>query len=68
MTYDEIWAVPFNRIEDYFRETGADVRIVSLPDRRIGSFSFPQTRIIITGENADEVYRQFRIRFLSAGG
>lgn len=37
-------------------------------DRTLGSMTMPQTRIIISGENADELYRRFCLRFMTAGG
>lgn len=66
--YDEIWAVDAERIHSFFKDHKKDVKIVSLPERKLGSYTIPQTRIIITGENADELYHQFRLRFLTAGG
>lgn len=66
--YDEVWAVDADRIEAFFREHPGDVTVIPLPDRRLGSMVMPQTRIIITGENADELYRRFYLSFMTAGG
>lgn len=66
--YDEVWAVDADRIEAFFREDPGDVTVIPLPDRRLGSMVMPQTRIIITGENADELYRRFYLSFMTAGG
>lgn len=69
MMYDEVWAVDSKRIKAFFRDhPGDDVTIIPLPDRTLGSMTMPQTRIIITGENADELYRRFYLSFMTAGG
>lgn len=65
---DEIWAVPVERIKDYFRDKDANVTIIPLGERQIGSLKFPQTRVVITGENAEEEHRSFVLNFLSGGG
>ena len=70
--YDEIWAVNAKRIRKYFQDTGQipgrNVEVYELPDRLIGQFQFPQTRVVISGENADELHRKFVINFISLGG
>ena len=66
--YDEIWAVDARRVEAFFKEYPDDVTVTSLPDRQLGSMTMPQTRIVITGDNADELYRRFYISFMTAGG
>lgn len=66
--YDEVWAVDADRIKAFFREHPGDVTVIPLPDRRLGSMVMPQTRIIITGEKADELYRRFYLSFMTAGG
>lgn len=68
MKYDEIWAIDVKRIEAFFRENPGDVTVIPLPDRTLGSMTMPQTRIIITGDNADELYRRFYLSFMTAGG
>lgn len=68
MMYDEVWAVDAKRVEAFFRKNPGDVTVISLPDRRLGSMTMPQTRIIITGEDADELYRRFYLSFMTAGG
>lgn len=68
MMHDEIWAVDANRVKAFFRDNSDDVTIIPLPEKRLRSMVLPQTRIIITGENADELYRRFYIAFVTAGG
>ncbi len=52
----------------FFKELGGDVTIISLPDKKMGALTLPQTRIIIKGNDAEELYRQFFTRFMRAGG
>ncbi|MBR3330900.1 MAG: hypothetical protein IKG25_06725 [Mogibacterium sp.] len=66
--YDEVWAVDAERVKAFFRENPGEVRVISLPDRKLGSMTMPQTRIIISGENADELYHSFYLSFMTAGG
>lgn len=66
--HDEIWAVDAMRIEAFFREHPGDVTVIPLPDKKLGSMTMPQTRIIIRGEDADELYRRFCLSFMTAGG
>ena len=66
--YDEVWAVDAERVKAFFRENPGEVRTISLPDRKLGSMTMPQTRIIISGENADELYHRFYLSFMTAGG
>jgi hypothetical protein len=68
MIYDEVWAVDADRIKDFFCENCNDVKVIPLPDRTLGSMKMPQTRIIITGDNADELYHRFYLSFMTAGG
>ena len=66
--YDEVWAVDSARIEAFFSKHPGDVTVISLPERTLGSMTVPQTRVIIKGENADELYRRFYLSFMTAGG
>ncbi|MBQ3290764.1 MAG: hypothetical protein IJH43_00130 [Mogibacterium sp.] len=66
--YDEVWAVEANRVVQFFKEHRGDVTIITLPDKTVGSMTMPQTQVIIQGENADELYWQFRMHFMTAGG
>ena len=70
--YDEIWAVDVKRIRKYFQDTGQilgrDVEVYELPERPVGRYQFPQTRVVISGENADERHRKFVLNFISIGG
>ncbi len=65
--YDEVWAVDSERIKTFFGDE-PDVTVVPLQDRTLGSMTMPQTRIIITGDNADELYHRFYLSFMTAGG
>ena len=66
--YDEVWAVDAERVKVFFRENPGEVRVISQPARKLGSMTIPQTRIIISGENADELYQRFYLSFMTAGG
>ena len=66
--YDEVWAVESQPVKDFFKELGGDVTVIPLPDKKMGALSLPQTRIIIKGNDAEELYRQFFIQFMRAGG
>ena len=68
MVYDEIWAVDAERIKAFFRKNPGEVTVIPLPDRTLGSMIMPQTRIIIRGDDADELYRRFYLSFMTAGG
>lgn len=68
MVYDEVWAVDAERIRAFFSKSPGDVTVIQLADRTLGSMTVPQTRIIISGENADELYRRFYLSFMTAGG
>ena len=68
MTYDEVWAVDAVRIRTFFNGQNDDVTVIPLPDKTVGPMTIPQTRIIITGVNAEELYRRFYLSFMTAGG
>lgn len=65
---DEIWAVSAERITAFFQNRNAEVTITPLEPRKIGSMSFPQTRVVIDGENAEEEHRAFMVNFMTLGG
>lgn len=67
MKYDEVWAIDAKRIEAFFGEN-SEVTVIPLPERTLGSMTMPQTRIIIDGDDADELYRRFYLSFMTAGG
>ncbi len=80
----EIWSIPYERIRDFFLaqddvrilEEGCfscgqcEVRLLSLPFRRVGRFSFPQTYVEFSGPDTDteKIHRRFVLQFTSAGG
>ena len=66
--YDEVWAVDAERIKAFFSEHPDEVKIIPMPEKRLGSMTMPQTRIIITGDNAEELYHHFYLSFMTAGG
>lgn len=66
--YDEIWAVDSKRVEAFFKDNSEDVTVIPLPDKKTGPLIVPQTRIIIDGQNADELYHRFYLSFMTAGG
>jgi len=66
--YDEVWSLKAGEVEAFFDGQYEDVSVIPLPDKMIGALTLPQTRIIIKGESAEEIYHQFRLHFLKAGG
>lgn len=66
--YDEIWAVDAERIRRFFQENSGDVTVIPMPEKSLGPMTIPQTRIMIRGENAEELYRKFCLHFMTAGG
>ena len=83
MIREENWAVPVERIRDFFRSqpdvvewNGAfywrTCRICTgaVEHRLLGSLRIPRTLVEMTGEAEDveEIHRRFFLRFLSAGG
>ena len=68
MRYDEIWAIESERIESFFSSIGGEAEVIPMPERRIGSMTMPQTRVIIYGKDAEETHRKFVLQFVSAGG
>lgn len=70
MRYDEIWSIPEKRIREYFASVNADgckIFVTPLSDRQLGGLGFPQTRVIIDGEHAEELHKAFSLNFLSGG-
>ena len=84
MEYNEIWAVDAARIKSFFlslKDAGlkdegmiscgeCSVRLTPLPAHPVGPVDVPRTKVEITGEDAaaEELYRRFFLRFISAGG
>ena len=82
MCFDEIWALKYEQVCAFFEEQPgmlvhsrghyteerAEITLSPLPEKRVGSLSFPQTRVRIEGDGAVEISRRFRLRFLTAGG
>ena len=82
MKHDEIWAVSYERICEFFERAsgiqpiscgkysgeGIQIMVSRLPERALGSLRFPQTRVIIDGSGSEDLYKIFRLHFLSAGG
>lgn len=69
--FDEIWAVPAERILAFFSSAAVgecEVKVEVMEERMVGSFSFPQTRVMISGEGAEALHRKFVLNFISAGG
>lgn len=44
-----------------------EIQLIALEERIVGPISLPQTRVVLEGENADQVYRDFYLHFLSGG-
>ena len=70
MRYDEVWSYSVDRIQEYFDslvENSCTVELERMPERQVGRISFPQTRVVIEGEDAEHVYHGFYLHFLSGG-
>jgi hypothetical protein len=84
MTIQENWALPMTRIEAYllsldearqiaearYEIGGCEIALRPLEESKVGSYSFPRTLVIFTG-NEDAVSqfrRQFTLHFLTLGG
>ena len=68
--YDEVWSVSARRITEYFNRVGCagcEITVSPLPDRQLGKLNFPQTRVIIEGENAEILHSAFSVNFLCGG-
>ena len=84
MQISEIWSISDERIRAFFREQHdvcqkgndrfccgcCEIRLTSLPLRRIGRLRFPQTKVDFSGPGPDteEIHRRFVLQFISAGG
>ena len=82
MNYNEIWGIAFSRISKYFstqedvesfgprsfKFKDAVIELEELPDKALGSMRVCQTRVTISGEDAEEIHRRFYLQFLSAVG
>lgn len=66
--YDEVWALKTDEVREFFKDLPCNVSIIPLPDRKLGAVALPQTRIIISGDDAEQVYQKFFLHFLKAGG
>lgn len=66
--YDEIWAIKADEVREFFRDRPGDVSVIPMPDRKLGAIFLPQTRIIIRGDDAQQLYQDFFMHFLKAGG
>ncbi|MDO5401289.1 MAG: hypothetical protein Q4F17_09995 [Eubacteriales bacterium] len=79
MEYCEVWSIPPDRLAAFFRQhaledadgflwEGCRIVLTALPPRPMGPWPMPQTRVEISGPNAENIYRQFFQTFISAGG
>lgn len=44
-----------------------EIQLIALEERTVGPISLPQTRVVLEGKNADHVYHDFYLHFLSGG-
>ena len=84
MQIQEIWSLTEKRIRDFFLSQNdierkeencflcgrCEILLTSLPDREVGSFRFPQTRVVFSGpeEETAAFHHRFVLQFISAGG
>ncbi len=84
MQITETWSISYERISAFFsgqedlrgEEDGryfygrCEICLTALPPRRLGRFSFPQTRVAFDGPDRDTetIHRRFLLQFISAGG
>lgn len=81
MEYNEIWAVPIQHIEKFFKQNpmiqndgskyiykNCIITVEKLPEK--GILKIPQTRVKMTGKDNEtkEIHELFFYNFLSAGG
>ena len=80
----ENWALSMARIEEYLQGLGearqiaearyaiggCELLLQPLAESRVGSYAFPRTLVIFSGEEdaVTRFHRQFMIRFLTLGG
>lgn len=78
------WAVSFDRVDGFLRSDpeiapqtsgkyvykACEITLERLPDRRLGSLVFPQSRVELSGadEDVEKIYRKLLLQFASAGG
>lgn len=79
MNYNEIWAYSYERIRAYLLDLGGseiegvfilpacEITLLKLPDRMVSGLAFSQTRVLISGPDADRFHHQFKLHFLSGG-
>ena len=83
MVKEENWAIPVERIQAFFRQqvdvTEAEgtfqfrqctIRLIPQSGQLLEKWQQPRTLITLEGpdEDAEEIYKRFFLRFLSAGG
>ncbi len=84
MQIQEVWSITPERIRDFFLSQNDILQIEEnsfsfgscklslepLPPRKVGAFSFPQTRVEFSGPEKETtvIHRRFVLQFISAGG
>ena len=83
MNRDEIWGIPLHRARGFFAGQpdvaegpenfvfrSCRITLTRLPDRPMGSWTLPRTRVVMEGleEDVAAIHRRFFMAFLSAGG
>ena len=84
MKFTEIWSISHERIAAFFSGQedvraegegrycfgGCEICLTPLPEREMGHFLFPQTRVEFDGpdKETEVIRRRFILQFISAGG
>lgn len=82
IAYSEIWAVPQDRLADFFAREGfpltgeeyrgiqLQIRVIPYDIKVLCGIEMPRCRVEISGEKeaAAKLHRRFELTFLSAGG
>ena len=84
MQISETWSIADERIctfflaqndirkleKDTFSYHQCEIRLISLPLRKVSRYAFPQTLVEFDGPEPDvrEIHRRFVLQFISAGG
>lgn len=79
MKFDEIWSFSYEEIRDYFLNMGAEeketvlmlpecrIELEHLPNRELGSLSFMQVRVMMSGPKCESVHTRFFMDHLRGG-
>lgn len=72
MLIDEIWSIEYEEANRFFIEKKTEdfsYRLIKLEDKKLGNMSIPRLRLVLEGDSLvlEEIYRQFKMKFLKGG-